>query len=50
MTIPKALELRDDRESLYVSSDDRDETINDIIHDWEGKVIHWELCKKLKFD
>ena len=19
-------------------------------HDWFGKVIHWELCKKLKFD
>ena len=19
-------------------------------HDWVGKVIHWELCKKLKFD
>ena len=20
-----------------------------IRHDWAGKVIHWELCKKLKF-
>ena len=20
------------------------------IHDWVGKVIHWELCKKFKFD
>ena len=43
---------------------DRDETINYIIsecrklaqkeyktrHDWVGKVIHWEMCKKLKFD
>ena len=43
---------------------DRDEVINHIIsecsklaqkeykirQDWEGKVIHWELCKKLKFD
>ena len=43
---------------------DRDETINHIIsecnklaqkeyktrHDWVGKVIYWELCKKLKFD
>ena len=43
---------------------DRDKTINLIIteccklaqteyktrHDWVGKVIHWELCKKLKFD
>ena len=42
---------------------DRDETINHIIsecsklaqkeykttHDWVGKVIHWELCKKFKF-
>ena len=42
----------------------RDETITYIIrensklaqkeyktrHDWVGKVIHWELCKKLKFD
>ena len=43
---------------------DRDETINHIIsecsklaqreyktrHDWVGKVIHWEMCKKSKFD
>ena len=43
---------------------DRGQTINHIIsecsklvrreyktrHDWVGKVIHWELCKKLKFD
>ena len=43
---------------------DRDDTINHIIsecsklaqkeyktrHDWLGKVIHWKLCKKLKFD
>ena len=43
---------------------DRDETINHIInecrklaqkeykirHDWVDKVIHWEMCKKLKFD
>ena len=41
---------------------DRDETINHIIsecsklaqeyktwHDWVGKVIQWEMCKKLKF-
>ena len=41
-----------------------DETINHIIsecsklaqkeyktrHDWVSKVIHWEMCKKLKFD
>ena len=19
-------------------------------HDWVGKVIHWEMCKRLKFD
>ena len=44
--------------------DDRDEMINNIIsecsklvlkesktrHDWVGKVIHREMCKKLKFD
>ena len=43
---------------------DWEETINHIIskcsklaqreyktrHDWVGKVIHWELCKKFKFD
>ena len=43
---------------------DRDETINDIIsecsklaqkeykarHDWVGKVIHWEMCRKFQFD
>ena len=43
---------------------DRDETINHIIsecsklaqkeyksrHDWIGKVIHWEMCKKFIFD
>ena len=43
---------------------DRDETINHIIsecsklaqkeyktrHDWIGKVIHWKMCKKFKFD
>ena len=43
---------------------ERDETINHMIsecsklaqkeyktrQDWMGKVIHWELCKKLKFD
>ena len=44
--------------------DDRDETINHIIskcskfaqkeyktrHDWVGKVIHWEMCNKFRFD
>ena len=43
---------------------DRDQTINLIIsecrklaqkgyktrHDWVGKAIHWEMCKKFKFD
>ena len=43
---------------------DRDETINHMIseysklaqkeykvrHDWVGKVNHWEMCKKFKFD
>ena len=43
---------------------DRDETINHIIsecsklaqkeyktkHDWVIKIIHWEMCKKFKFD
>ena len=43
---------------------DRDKTINHIIsecsklaqkeyktrHEWFGKVIHWEICKKFKFD
>ena len=35
---------------------DRDETIDHIIselktrHDWVGKMIHWEICKKFKFD
>ena len=43
---------------------DRDETISHVIsecsklarkgykarHDWKGKVIYWEMCRKLKFD
>ena len=43
---------------------DRDETINHIIsecsklaqkefkarHDWVGKMIHWEMCRKFQFD
>ena len=46
------------------SCGERDETINHIIseysklaqkeyktrHGWVGKMIHWELCKKSKFD
>ena len=48
--------------SKYRQCGDRDATINHIIsgcsklvqeykarHDWVGKVIHWELCKKFKF-
>ena len=48
--------------SKYRLCSDRDETVNLIIsecsklaqkeyktrHDWVGKVIHWELCKKFK--
>ena len=48
----------------YSCYDERDETVNNIMsecsklgqkelktrHDWIGKVIHWELCKGLKFD
>ena len=50
--------------SKYRLCGDRDETINIIIsecsklaqkeykarHDWVGKVIHWEMCKKFKLD
>ena len=50
--------------SKYALYGDRNETINHIIskccklaqkeyktrHDWVGKEIHWELCKKFKFD
>ena len=50
--------------SKYKLCGDRDETINHIIsecsklaqreykarHDRVGKVIHWEMCKKLKFN
>ena len=51
------------RNSKWGLCGDRDETINHIIskcklalkeyktrHDRVGKVIHWKLCKKLKFD
>ena len=44
--------------------EDRDEMVNHMIsgysklaqkgcmtrYDWVGKVVHWELCKRLKFD
>ena len=50
--------------SKYRLCGDRDETINHIIsecsklapkeykarNDWVGQVIHWEMCKKFKFD
>ena len=50
--------------SKYRLCGDRDETISHIIsefsklaqkeyktrQDWLGKVIHWEMCKKFKFD
>ena len=42
---------------------DRDETINHISecsklaqkeykarHDWVGKIVHWDICRKFKFD
>ena len=43
---------------------DKDERVNRVIsgccklaqkecktkHEWVGKVIHWELCKRLKYD
>ena len=49
--------------SKYSLCGDRDETINHIIsecsklaqkvyetrHDWVGKVIQWEMCKKFQF-
>ena len=51
------------KNSESTSCSDRDETVNHIIskcsilaqkefktrHDWVGKVIHQELCKRLKF-
>ena len=50
--------------SKYRLCSDKDETINHIIsecsklaqkkyktkYDWVGKVIHWEMCKKFKFN
>ena len=50
--------------SKYRLCNDRDETINHNInecrklaqeefkarHDWVGKVINWEICKKFKID
>ena len=50
--------------SKYRLCGDKDETINHIIsecskltqkeykarHEWVGKVIHWEMCKKFQFD
>ena len=49
--------------SKYRLRGNRDKTINHIIseysklahdyktrHDWIGKVINWEMCKKFKFD
>ena len=50
--------------SKWILCSDRDETINHIIsecsklaqkeykarHDWIGKVIHWEMCRKFQFD
>ena len=49
--------------SKWRQCSDRDKTINHISkcsklsqkeyktgHDWVGKVIHWKMCKKIKFD
>ena len=63
---PNHIKVRTDKmqqNSKYRLYGDRDETINHIIskcsklvqeyktrHDWVGKVIHWELSEKFKFD
>ena len=60
----KAKVNKTQQNSRFRLYDDRDEIINHMIsecskltrreyktiHDWAGKVIHWELCKKYKFD
>ena len=60
----KTLKDKMQQNSKYMLCGDRDETINHIIsecsklaqkeyktrHDWIGKGIHWEMCKKFKFD
>ena len=58
------IKARIDKTQQNSKCGDRDETINYIIsecsklaqreykarHDWVGKVIHWEMCQKFKFD
>ena len=58
------IEQRNDNNCKCQLFSDRDEMINHIIsecgksarreyktgHEWLKKVIHWELCKKIKFD
>ena len=58
------IKARIDKTQQNSKCGDRDETINNIIsecsklaqreyktsHDWVGKVVHWEMCKKFKFD
>ena len=58
------IKARIDKTKKKSKCGDRDETINHIIsecsklaqkeykerHDWVGKVIHWDMCKKFKFD
>ena len=60
---PESIKARIDKtqQSRCMLCNDRDEMINDIIseciklsqkkintrHDWMGKGIHWEMCKKL---
>ena len=31
-------------------NDNNNNNNNNNRHDWVGKVIHWEMCKKFKFD
>ena len=45
MTMHKALHPRDDVDRLYVSRKEGGRGL-----DWVSKVIHWEMCKKFKFD
>ena len=46
VTVPKGLEkrLRKLKIRRIIKKN------NMCIHDWVGKVIHWEMCKKFKFD
>ena len=41
-----ALTHRYDSKTIYKNTEDWFQTR----HDWVGKVIHWDICKKFKFD